>query len=157
MLSAVIRETQPHLTLSPIQVVQPHHRSIFRSLSCVGAGEQKVCFGQGTSLLLYIYLGALRFWTDVPAHFTALKLPLLSTMLNSAITIVEAALRQSSYQDKSVVLWVSFARTGNPNHADLPHWPKYTSEHRATLQFDRKCEVRRDPESLGLRLIEESP
>ena len=104
MLSAVIRETQPHFTLSPIQVVQPHHRSIFRSLSCVGAGEQKVCFGQGTSLLLYIYLGALRFWTDVPAHFTALKLPLLSTMLNSAITIVEAALRQSSYQDKSVVL-----------------------------------------------------
>ena len=53
--------------------------------------------------LIYM-LGALRFWTDVPAHFTALKLPLLSTMLNSVITIVEAALRQSSYQDKSVLL-----------------------------------------------------
>jgi hypothetical protein len=52
-----------------------------------------------------IYMpGALRFWTDVPAHFTALKLPLLSTMLSSVITIVEAALRQSSYQDKSVRL-----------------------------------------------------
>src|SRR5258708_24722117 len=54
---------------------------------------------------IYVYmLGALRFWTDVPAHFTALKLPLLSTMLNSVITIVEAALRQSSCQDKSVRL-----------------------------------------------------
>src|SRR5690348_2025169 len=102
-------------------------------------------------------LGALRFWTDVPAHFTALKLPLLSTMLNSVITIVEAALRQSSYQDKLGTAWVSFARTGNPNHADLPHWPKYTSEHRATMQFDRQCEVRNGPESLGLRLIAESP
>src|SRR5260370_13333344 len=52
-------------------------------------------------------LGALRFWTDARAHFTALKLPLLSTMLNSVITIVEAALRQSSCQDKSVRLeWV---------------------------------------------------
>jgi len=49
-------------------------------------------------------LGALRFWTDVPAHFTALKLPLLSTTLNSVITIVEAAMRQSSYQGKSVLL-----------------------------------------------------
>jgi len=53
--------------------------------------------------------------------------------------------------------WVSFARTGNPNHADLPHWPKYTSEHRATMQFDRQCEVRNAPESRGLRLIAESP
>jgi para-nitrobenzyl esterase len=53
--------------------------------------------------------------------------------------------------------WVSFARTGNPNHADLPHWPKYTSEHRATMQFDRQCEVRNGPESRGLRLIAESP
>jgi para-nitrobenzyl esterase len=53
--------------------------------------------------------------------------------------------------------WVSFARTGNPNHADLPHWPKYTSEHRATMQFDRSCEVRNGPEGPGLRLIAESP
>lgn len=48
------------------------------------------------------------------------------------------------------------AMTGNPNYADLPHWPKYTSEHRATMQFDRQCEVRNGPESLGLRLIAES-
>jgi len=53
--------------------------------------------------------------------------------------------------------WLSFARTGNPNHADLPHWPKYSSERRATMQFDRSCEVRNGPESQGLRLIAESP
>jgi para-nitrobenzyl esterase len=53
--------------------------------------------------------------------------------------------------------WVNFARTGNPNHDDLPHWPKYTSELRATMQFDTPCEVRNDPESQGLKLIAESP
>ena len=53
--------------------------------------------------------------------------------------------------------WLSFARTGNPNHADLPHWPKYSSERRATMQFDRSCEVRNGPEDQGLRLIAESP
>ena len=52
--------------------------------------------------------------------------------------------------------WVSFARTGNPNHNDLTHWPKYTSERRATMQFDSTCAVRNDPESQGLRLIAES-
>ena len=49
--------------------------------------------------------------------------------------------------------WVSFARTGNPNHDDLPYWPKYTSERRATMQFDSTCAVRNDPEGQGLRLI----
>jgi para-nitrobenzyl esterase len=53
--------------------------------------------------------------------------------------------------------WVTFARTGNPNHADLPPWPKYTSELRPTMQFDTPCEVRNDPEKQGLRLIAESP
>ena len=52
--------------------------------------------------------------------------------------------------------WVSFARTGNPNHSSLPHWPKYTSERRATMQFDRPCEVRNDPEARGLELIAEA-
>ena len=49
--------------------------------------------------------------------------------------------------------WVSFARTCNPNHNDLPYWPKYTSERRATMQFDSTCAVSNDPEGQGLRLI----
>jgi para-nitrobenzyl esterase len=49
--------------------------------------------------------------------------------------------------------WVSFARTGNPNHDGLPHWPTYTAEHRATMYFDTPCEVRNDPEGEGLRLM----
>jgi len=49
--------------------------------------------------------------------------------------------------------WVNFARTGNPNHDGLPHWPAYTSEQRATMYFDTPCAVRNTPEREGLRLI----
>jgi para-nitrobenzyl esterase len=52
--------------------------------------------------------------------------------------------------------WVNFARTGNPNHDDLPHWPTYIAEHRATMYFDTPCKVRNDPEGEGLRLIAQS-
>jgi para-nitrobenzyl esterase len=49
--------------------------------------------------------------------------------------------------------WVNFARTGNPNHEGLPHWPTFTSEQRATMYFDTPCAVRNDPEGEGLKLI----
>jgi para-nitrobenzyl esterase len=52
--------------------------------------------------------------------------------------------------------WVNFARTGNPNHGGLPHWPTYTAEHRATMYFDKPCEVRNHPEGEGLRLMAQS-
>ena len=52
--------------------------------------------------------------------------------------------------------WVNFARTGNPNHNGLPHWPAYISEQRATMYFDSPCAVRNDPEGEGLRLIAKS-
>jgi para-nitrobenzyl esterase len=49
--------------------------------------------------------------------------------------------------------WVNFARTGNPNHAGLPHWPAYNSDSHATMYFDTPCQVRQDPEGKGLRII----
>ena len=53
--------------------------------------------------------------------------------------------------------WASFARTGNPNHSGMPHWPAYTADTRATMYFDTPCAVRNDPEGNGLRIIANSP
>jgi para-nitrobenzyl esterase len=52
--------------------------------------------------------------------------------------------------------WASFARTGNPNHNGMPHWPAYTADSRATMYFDTPCEVRNDPEGKGLKIISQS-
>jgi para-nitrobenzyl esterase len=41
--------------------------------------------------------------------------------------------------------WIAFARTGDPNHAAIPTWAPYTSEHRATLIFDAPSRVVVDP------------
>ena len=53
--------------------------------------------------------------------------------------------------------WASFARTGNPNHSGLPHWPTYNADNRATMYFDTPCEVRNNPEGNGLRIITNRP
>ena len=41
--------------------------------------------------------------------------------------------------------WVSFARTGNPNHPGLANWPAFDSTRRSTMVFDRECRAVSDP------------
>jgi para-nitrobenzyl esterase len=48
--------------------------------------------------------------------------------------------------------YVAFARSGDPNHSGLPHWPVYT-RNGATMVFDNVCRVRRGLETEGLALI----
>ena len=39
----------------------------------------------------------------------------------------------------------AFARTGNPDHGDLPSWTPYSTEQRPTMIFDNQCRVENDP------------
>jgi para-nitrobenzyl esterase len=41
--------------------------------------------------------------------------------------------------------WVSFAKTGDPNNALIPHWPRFDRAQRATLVLDRETRVVGDP------------
>jgi para-nitrobenzyl esterase len=47
--------------------------------------------------------------------------------------------------DKMSRSWIAFARTGNPNHEDVPEWPPYSTEQRPTMIFDNRCRVENDP------------
>jgi para-nitrobenzyl esterase len=40
---------------------------------------------------------------------------------------------------------VTFARTGNPGHRDLPSWPRYDLATRPTMIFDAECRLELDP------------
>jgi para-nitrobenzyl esterase len=41
--------------------------------------------------------------------------------------------------------WVNFAKTGNPNSANIPDWPQYDGKRRATLIFGPDTRVVNDP------------
>ena len=47
--------------------------------------------------------------------------------------------------DRMSSAWVAFARSGNPNHKGLPHWPAFSASERATMFFDNDCRVVKDP------------
>jgi para-nitrobenzyl esterase len=46
---------------------------------------------------------------------------------------------------KMSAAWVAFAHTGSPATPDLPNWPAYSSDDRATMVFDNECKVVGDP------------
>ncbi|MCK4286858.1 MAG: carboxylesterase family protein, partial [Candidatus Lokiarchaeota archaeon] len=41
--------------------------------------------------------------------------------------------------------WIAFARSGNPNHENIPELPPYDKENRATILFDKEVTVEKDP------------
>jgi para-nitrobenzyl esterase len=41
--------------------------------------------------------------------------------------------------------WISFARSGVPNHTGIPNWLPDDSDKRTTMIFDQKCQVENDP------------
>jgi len=41
--------------------------------------------------------------------------------------------------------WATFARTGDPSHDEIPKWPPYTLDQRATMFLDAECRVVNDP------------
>jgi para-nitrobenzyl esterase len=54
---------------------------------------------------------------------------------------------QARYQLGHVMsaAWAAFARTGNPNHADMPSWPKFDASNFPTMVFDDHVRVVNDP------------
>lgn len=55
--------------------------------------------------------------------------------------------------DKVCKAWISFARTGNPNHSGLPEWPAFKDSNGAMMVFNNKCEVKNDPDGDARKLL----
>jgi len=71
---------------------------------------------------------------EIPFVFNTLDNPTFKDFVGNS-----PALNAISY--KVMDAWISFARTGNPNHDGLPKWPSYDIEKRSTMVIDHEFKV----------------
>ncbi len=77
--------------------------------------------------------------------FHSLELPFVFDNIDAGQSMTGSGGDRQVLADRMSEAWVSFARTGNPNHAGIPNWPEFTSQERATMIFNDECAVMDDP------------
>ena len=75
----------------------------------------------------------------------ALDVPLVFNNIENMRSMVGPGPEPQKIADLMSSAWIAFARTGNPNSEDLPAWPKYDLENRATMVFDNESYIQNDP------------
>jgi para-nitrobenzyl esterase len=65
--------------------------------------------------------------------------------------------RAQKVADQMSTMLIQFARTGDPQTAALPHWPRYELEHRSTMIFDQTSHIEDDPRSQERKLFATVP
>jgi len=90
---------------------------------------RKAALGSAPGILLYIFLRR-PCWTIAPVPSTPGEIAF--TFDNAEICDhYSGGTPEAFVLSKQIsTAWVNFARTGNPNHDGLPHWPTYTAERR---------------------------
>lgn len=75
----------------------------------------------------------------------ALDLPLMFNNVGCARVFVGQGSEPQQLADRMQAAWIAFARNGNPNCRELPEWPAYETQTRATMMFNTACRVENDP------------
>jgi para-nitrobenzyl esterase len=75
---------------------------------------------------------------EIPFVFGSLRAAWMRTWLG-------ASPRAQRLCDRMQDAWIAFARSGDPGHERLPHWPAYSELDRSTMVFDGECTLREDP------------
>ena len=83
----------------------------------------------------------------------ALDLPLVFNNIESMRSMVGPGPEPQRLADSMSSAWIAFARSGNPNTKELPPWPAYNLENRATMVFNVESRVQNDPYSEIRRIL----
>ncbi len=75
----------------------------------------------------------------------AVEIPLVFDNVEAARNFVGRGDGPQAMANQMAPAWLAFARTGDPNTAEIPAWPPYERTRRATMLFDLDSRIEADP------------
>jgi len=152
-LIAAYRQGRPNISNIDLYLILASDVS-FRS-GVLTEAERKAAAGKAPAYMYYF-----RWRSPVRdgklKAFHTLEIPFVFNNVDVGKAMTGSEENRYALEDRMSTAWVAFARTGNPNHKGLPHWPGFHEPERATMIFNNECEVVNDPnptERLALRAI----
>ena len=96
---------------------------------------------------MYLFTWKLQMTRGIAGAIHALELPFVFGLLSEkAIGIFPSKSEETEMiSTKMMDSWISFARTGNPNHNGIPEWPSYEFGKRSTMLFGKEIKVADGP------------
>ncbi len=119
--------------------------------------ELKAAQGKAPSYLYYFTWRSPVHKGQMKAYHT-LDIPFALYNIDQAASMTGAMQDRYALAQRMSAAFASFARSGNPNHADLPNWPAFNTRAYPTMVFGNECKVMNDPnreERLALKAIRE--
>jgi para-nitrobenzyl esterase len=98
-----------------------------------------------TWMYLFTYRSTSTKYELGAAH--AMELPFVFGGLNrpEIVAFTGTDDRREGLKEQIQDAWINFARTGDPNHAGLPTWPKYDTKSRPTMELGTPSRLLEDP------------
>lgn len=77
--------------------------------------------------------------------YHCIDIPFAFNNVDESTSMVGAQQERYALATRISGAFATFARTGKPGHADLPEWPAFTAENRATMIFAKEPQALNDP------------
>jgi para-nitrobenzyl esterase len=155
-LIALYRRTHPGITNTDVWLIMNSDNT--RRANAQTLAELKAAQGQAPAYLYY-------FTWRSPVHngqmksYHTLDIPFVLYNIDVAASMTGSGQDRYTLAHQMSAAWAAFARTGNPNHSDLPKWPAFNTTDRSTMVFGGDSKVVNDPnreERLALKALREA-
>jgi para-nitrobenzyl esterase len=155
-LVALYRKTHPGISTTDVYLIMnaDNTRRANAQLLC----ELKAAQGKAPAYLYFFNWRSPVHKGQMKAYHT-LDIPFALYNVDQAASMTGAMQDRYALAHKMSAAFAAFARTGNPNHKDLPAWPAFNARTYPTMIFGTDCKVVNDPnreERLALRAIREA-
>lgn len=142
-LIALYRKNRPKDSRGDLALIMAADNSALR-LSSYAIAERKAAQGKAP-VYMYMFKWRSPVNNGKLRSMHCMELPFVFDHVDNTPFMNGAGKDRYALAEAMSEAWVSFARTGNPNHKGLPEWPAFDNTRRATMIFDTECKAVNDP------------